>query len=163
MGAWIIDTRTEEGRKFVRDYENIPTVSSSEFGPGHYEVNGKLYKGKYPNGKLVDKDGTNSINLKGPDAMSGITTYTFPAAPEANKILLTDGDGNLSWTESFDSDLNVTGIVTATGGFNIGINVGKVSGQTVMHTHIHLIPRYKGDVSDPRGGVRGVIPSKQKY
>ena len=48
-------------------------------------------------------------------------------------------------------------------GFNIGINVGKVSGQTVMHTHIHLIPRYKGDVSDPRGGVRGVIPSKQKY
>ena len=57
MGAWIIDTRTEEGRKFVRDYENIPTVSSSEFGPGHYEVNGKLYKGKYPNGKLVDKDG----------------------------------------------------------------------------------------------------------
>ena len=72
--------------------------------------------------KLVDKDGTNSINLKGPDAMSGVTTYTFPAAPEANKILLTDGDGNLSWTESFDSDLNVTGIVTATGGFNIGIN-----------------------------------------
>ena len=54
--------------------------------------------------------------------MSGVTTYTFPAAPEANKILLTDGDGNLSWTESFDSDLNVTGIVTATGGFNIGIN-----------------------------------------
>ena len=48
-------------------------------------------------------------------------------------------------------------------GFNIGINQGESAGQTVMHLHIHLIPRRKGDVSDPRGGVRGVIPDKQKY
>jgi diadenosine tetraphosphate (Ap4A) HIT family hydrolase len=48
-------------------------------------------------------------------------------------------------------------------GFNIGINVGANAGQTVQHVHIHLIPRYKGDVSDPSGGVRGVIPGKQKY
>ena len=48
-------------------------------------------------------------------------------------------------------------------GFNIGINEGATSGQTVMHLHIHLIPRRKGDIDDPRGGVRGVIPSKQKY
>lgn len=48
-------------------------------------------------------------------------------------------------------------------GFNIGINVGGEAGQTVNHVHIHLIPRYKGDVIDPRGGVRGVIPDKQKY
>lgn len=48
-------------------------------------------------------------------------------------------------------------------GFNIGINQGKSAGQTVMHLHIHLIPRRKGDIADPRGGVRGVIPSKQKY
>tara|TARA_B100000609_G_C17086582_1_gene366970 strand:- start:242 stop:622 length:381 start_codon:yes stop_codon:yes gene_type:complete len=48
-------------------------------------------------------------------------------------------------------------------GFNIGINQGESAGQTVMHLHIHLIPRRKGDVEDPRGGVRGVIPSKQKY
>lgn len=48
-------------------------------------------------------------------------------------------------------------------GYNIGINVGKDAGQTVMHVHTHLIPRYKGDVDDPRGGVRGVIPEKQKY
>lgn len=48
-------------------------------------------------------------------------------------------------------------------GFNIGANCGKSAGQTVMHCHIHLIPRYDGDVEDPRGGVRGVIPSKQKY
>jgi ATP adenylyltransferase len=48
-------------------------------------------------------------------------------------------------------------------GFNVGINVGEMAGQSVMHVHIHLIPRYKGDVPEPRGGVRGVIPGKQKY
>jgi diadenosine tetraphosphate (Ap4A) HIT family hydrolase len=48
-------------------------------------------------------------------------------------------------------------------GYNIGINCGEVAGQTVMHTHIHLIPRYTDDVADPRGGIRGVIPTKQKY
>ena len=47
--------------------------------------------------------------------------------------------------------------------FNVGINIGKDAGQSVMHCHIHLIPRRKGDVKDPRGGVRGVIPEKQKY
>ena len=48
-------------------------------------------------------------------------------------------------------------------GFNVGINSGETGGQTVPHVHIHLIPRYKGDMENPRGGVRGVIPSKQKY
>jgi diadenosine tetraphosphate (Ap4A) HIT family hydrolase len=48
-------------------------------------------------------------------------------------------------------------------GFNIGINVGEKAGQTVNHVHIHLIPRYNGDVEEPRGGVRGVISEKQKY
>tara|TARA_B100001057_G_C22363754_1_gene761831 strand:- start:125 stop:511 length:387 start_codon:yes stop_codon:yes gene_type:complete len=48
-------------------------------------------------------------------------------------------------------------------GFNIGTNIGKDAGQSVMHCHIHLIPRREGDVDDPKGGVRGVIPSKQKY
>ena len=48
-------------------------------------------------------------------------------------------------------------------GFNVGVNIGKDAGQSIMHCHIHLIPRREGDVEDPRGGVRGVIPSKQKY
>ena len=48
-------------------------------------------------------------------------------------------------------------------GFNIGINCGKAAGQTIMHCHIHLIPRREGDVENPQGGVRGVIPSKQQY
>jgi diadenosine tetraphosphate (Ap4A) HIT family hydrolase len=48
-------------------------------------------------------------------------------------------------------------------GFNIGANVGEVAGQTVFHCHIHLIPRRKGDVSNPRGGVRHIIPDKGYY
>ena len=48
-------------------------------------------------------------------------------------------------------------------GFNIGINIGESAGQTVMHAHIHLIPRRGGDTDDPKGGVRGVIPGKRGY
>ena len=48
-------------------------------------------------------------------------------------------------------------------GFNIGANAGKVAGQSIMHCHIHLIPRRDGDVENPQGGVRSVIPSKQHY
>jgi diadenosine tetraphosphate (Ap4A) HIT family hydrolase len=48
-------------------------------------------------------------------------------------------------------------------GYNIGVNVFEAAGQTVHHVHIHLIPRYNGDTKNPRGGVRGVIPSKQSY
>ena len=48
-------------------------------------------------------------------------------------------------------------------GFNLGTNAGSVAGQTIMHCHIHLIPRRRGDVENPQGGVRGVIPLKQHY
>ena len=48
-------------------------------------------------------------------------------------------------------------------GFNIGINDGAAAGQTVMHLHIHLIPRYAGDKPDPRGGVRWIFPNKAAY
>jgi diadenosine tetraphosphate (Ap4A) HIT family hydrolase len=48
-------------------------------------------------------------------------------------------------------------------GFNIGINVGEMAGQSIFHVHIHLIPRYKGDVKNPKGGVRHIIPGKGYY
>ena len=48
-------------------------------------------------------------------------------------------------------------------GYNIGVNVGKAGGQSRMHVHIHLIPRYAGDVEDPRGGIRCVLPPMQEF
>ena len=48
-------------------------------------------------------------------------------------------------------------------GFNIGVNVGEAGGQTVPHAHVHVIPRYRGDVGDPRGGIRWVLPARAKY
>ena len=48
-------------------------------------------------------------------------------------------------------------------GYNIGINVGSCAGQSIPHLHIHVIPRYRGDVENPKGGVRGVIPHNKLY
>ena len=48
-------------------------------------------------------------------------------------------------------------------GFNVGVNDGPAAGQTVLHAHVHVIPRRAGDVADPRGGVRWVIPAKAQY
>jgi diadenosine tetraphosphate (Ap4A) HIT family hydrolase len=48
-------------------------------------------------------------------------------------------------------------------GFNVGVNDGEVAGQTIFHCHVHLVPRRKGDIEDPAGGVRSVIPGKGVY
>lgn len=48
-------------------------------------------------------------------------------------------------------------------GYNVGVNVGQAAGQSIFHVHIHIIPRYKGDVENPQGGVRHVIPKKAHY
>ena len=62
-----------------------------------------------------------------------------------------------------DQKKELKNLDTEISAFNVGVNIGKDAGQSIMHCHIHLIPRRKGDVEDPRGGVRGVIPEKQKY
>jgi len=49
------------------------------------------------------------------------------------------------------------------GGYNLGVNIGDVAGQTIAHAHLHVIPRYTGDVPDPRGGVRWVLPERARY
>ena len=58
--------------------------------------------------------------------------------------------------EILSKDINVKG-------FNVGTNAGKIAGQSIMHCHIHLIPRREGDIDNPQGGVRSVIPNKQHY
>jgi len=57
----------------------------------------------------------------------------------------------------------ITAADNSVAGFNIGINIGEAAGQTIFHCHIHLIPRRRGDVANPRGGVRAVIPGKADY
>jgi len=48
-------------------------------------------------------------------------------------------------------------------GFNLGVNIGDAAGQTIGHAHLHLIPRYSGDVPEPRGGIRWIIPERAPY
>ena len=62
-----------------------------------------------------------------------------------------------------ESRVGILACDQAVGGFNIGVNVGVVAGQTIFHCHVHLIPRRPGDVANPRGGVRAVIPGKADY
>ena len=59
-------------------------------------------------------------------------------------------------SEIIDKDITVKG-------FNLGTNIGKISGQSILHCHFHLIPRREGDVENPQGGVRSVIPQNQHY
>ncbi len=73
----------------------------------------------------------------------------FSASPELQEKLLLLVTESKEWLDSQH----------APDGYNVGMNCGRDAGQTVMHLHIHLIPRYRGDMEDPRGGVRGVIPS----
>ena len=77
-------------------------------------------------------------------------TYSANLGDDLNKILKKQRQSLL------DLDKEITG-------FNVGINAGVDAGQTIMHCHIHLIPRRKGNIEDPRVGIRGVIPYKQKY
>jgi diadenosine tetraphosphate (Ap4A) HIT family hydrolase len=88
-------------------------------------------------------------------------TLVIPKRHIASYFECTDNERLELWSlvEQVKTELEDT---FAPDGFNIGINVGEAAGQTVPHMHIHVIPRYSGDMDDPRGGVRGVIPNKQK-
>ena len=80
----------------------------------------------------------------------------------ADCVFCSPGD-RLSTSCSISSDKMFSVLIRAVDGFNIGMNCGETAGQTIMHCHVHLIPRRRGDVEQPRGGVRGVIPAKQGY
>ncbi len=66
-------------------------------------------------------------------------------------------------TDVLDEAKKLIEIEHSPDGYNIGMNCGKSAGQTIFHFHCHVIPRYKGDLKYPEGGVRGVIPNKMKY
>jgi superfamily II DNA or RNA helicase/HKD family nuclease/diadenosine tetraphosphate (Ap4A) HIT family hydrolase len=73
------------------------------------------------------------------------------------------GQERQALTEAIDSARRAILQRNAPDGFNIGVNVGEVAGQTISHLHVHVIPRYRGDVPDPRGGIRHVIPGRGNY
>lgn len=75
----------------------------------------------------------------------------------------TDGDERRALNELLEKCRQLLDQQYAPDGYNIGINCGEAAGQTVFHVHIHLIPRYKEDIDNPQGGVRGVIPEKRIY
>ncbi|NVK75598.1 MAG: HIT family protein [Oceanospirillaceae bacterium] len=75
---------------------------------------------------------------------------------------LTDSE-KLGLIETIDKAKEIIEKEYTPDGYNIGINCGKDAGQSIMHFHCHIIPRYRGDIDNPRGGIRGVIPSKMNY
>lgn len=81
-----------------------------------------------------------------------ITSYFDLTSQELEDVMNLLGNTKKLLTQNYAPDA-----------FNVGINDGPAAGQTVNHLHIHLIPRYQGDVPDPRGGVRWVIPDKADY
>lgn len=89
-------------------------------------------------------------------------TLVVPRQHVASIYELTSGDQAALWTlvakarNRLSEDL-------APHGFNIGLNDGEAAGQTILHAHIHIVPRRDGDVADPRGGVRWIIPDKARY
>lgn len=89
-------------------------------------------------------------------------TLIVPRRHEANLLRLSDEEFADLWSLAREvcRDLQCERGVQ---GFNLGVNVGRDAGQTIAHVHLHVIPRYPGDVEDPRGGVRRVIPRLAAY
>jgi diadenosine tetraphosphate (Ap4A) HIT family hydrolase len=89
-------------------------------------------------------------------------TLVVPRRHEPNLCDLTSREATSLWTlvTELTRELMVT---YAADGLTVGVNVGTAAGQTVSHVHVHIIPRHLGDVPDPRGGVRWVIPQRAAY
>jgi diadenosine tetraphosphate (Ap4A) HIT family hydrolase len=108
------------------------------------------------------------------DDLFAVVSDKFPVSPGHTLIIprrtltrfqelnATEKARLLEWVEWAQRHLEAT-LVPAPEGFNLGVNDGKAAGQTLAQLHFHVIPRHGGDVPDPRGGVRWVIPGKAKY
>ncbi|MCL7937743.1 MAG: HIT domain-containing protein, partial [marine benthic group bacterium] len=94
-------------------------------------------------------------------------------AAEGHCLVLPRAHVGSLWDLSLDEQLEVWNLVAeardllagrhAPDGFTVGVNDGLAAGQTIPHAHVHVIPRHLGDVSDPTGGLRGILPHKARY
>lgn len=106
------------------------------------------------------------------DEVANIFADGYPVSP-GHLLITPRGHYSTLFDMPADEQLHLLGLINKAkelisqsyrpDGYNVGINNGAAAGQTVPHVHIHVIPRYDGDVEDPRGGVRWVIPSKANY
>ena len=120
----------------------------------------KIAAGEIPSGTIYEDDDFRVIFDRGPAAKGH--ALILPKEHFANIYEI--DDGVLSKAAALAKKMAKTMTDTLKcDGFNIVQNNGEAAGQTVFHFHMHLIPRYKGDVPNPKGGVRGVIPGKQSY
>jgi diadenosine tetraphosphate (Ap4A) HIT family hydrolase len=90
-------------------------------------------------------------------------TLLIPKRHVSSPAELHQPELNAMWALAAETRTSLSAGDASINGFNLGFNDGLSAGQTVMHAHVHLIPRRSGDVSEPRGGVRGVIPERQSY
>ncbi len=106
----------------------------------------------------------NPIGIAFPDAfpLAEGHTLVIPRQHVSSVFDLSEADQTQLWQLVAQTRVKLSEQLNPAG-FNIGINDGKAAGQTVPHAHIHIIPRYHGDVADPRGGVRWIIPEKAEY
>lgn len=129
--------------------------------PGHNHMTECLFCSKPNNEKVLENDLAYAMLDGFP--VTHLHTLVIPKRHAATYF-------DLTWEEKLACDELISQLKeaieaedTTVQGFNIGMNAGECAGQTIFHCHIHLIPRRKGDIENPRGGVRGVIPEKQQY
>lgn len=89
-------------------------------------------------------------------------TLVIPRRHEADYFSLSDEEKVAVW-RLVDEVRRVLDKGLHPDGYNIGLNAGAAAGQTVEHAHIHVIPRYRGDVADPRGGIRWIFPERARW
>jgi len=159
------DTGTEQFKKIHSCFEPSGTRTKEDLIPGcffwYYEYMDNCVFCKISNDKIILTSDKSSAFYDSFPVTQGHTLIIpkrhvksyFELEPSEKEDIwnLVDNVKNFL-DENFNPD-----------GYNIGINIGETAGQTVFHCHIHVIPRYKGDIANPKGGVRGVIPDKQKY
>lgn len=108
------------------------------------------------------KAGEDVVVLRDRYPVSPGHTLVVPARHAADFFVLPEATQAAAWRAVAAARESIAAVFNPDG-FNVGLNVGAAAGQTVAHAHIHVIPRYAGDVVDPRGGIRWVLPNAADY